>query len=69
MYCILFVVVTIGFIESMYTVMEQDDVQVCVRVLTGNLAPSVIFHFNVQTVDENAFGMSIAICMRKGKRE
>ena len=43
----------------MYTVMEQDDVEVCVEVLTGNLAPGVILEFNVQTVDGSALGMSI----------
>ena len=50
---------TIGFVESTYTVVEQDDVEVCVRVTTGNLAPGVILEFNVQTVDGSAFGMSI----------
>ena len=39
--------------------MEQDDVQVCVRVFTGNLAPGIILEFNVWTVDASAFGMFI----------
>ena len=56
----LFTVVKIGFKESMYTVMEQDDVEVCVEVLTGNLAPGVILEFKVQTMDGSAFGMSIS---------
>ena len=38
--------------------MEQDDVEVCVEVLTGNLAPGIILELEVQTMDGSAFGMS-----------
>lgn len=51
----------------MYTVIEQDDVEVCVRVLTGILAPGVTLEFNVQTVDGSAIGMTSK--MRRGWRD
>ena len=54
-----FVVVEIGFEDSMYTIMEQDDVEVCIVVFTGNLAPGIFLEFNVQTEDDSALGMSI----------
>lgn len=54
------VVVTIGFAESMYTVMEDEDsVEVCVRVLSGMLAPGVTFEISIQTVADSALGMAI----------
>ena len=42
----------------MYTVSEdEDDVQVCIRILTGTLAGGVTFEFNIQTVPDSAYGM------------
>lgn len=53
------VVVTIGFEESTYTVSEDENfVEVCVRVLTGTLAPGVTFEINVQTITDSALGMA-----------
>lgn len=52
------VVVTIGFAESTYTVIEDESsVEVCVRVLTGTLAPGVTLEFSIQTVADSALGM------------
>lgn len=51
--------VTIGFVPSMYTVHEDDTViQMCIRVISGNLAPGVSFGFNVVTVADSASGMA-----------
>ena len=51
--------VTIGFAESMYTVSEDENsVEVCVRVLTGTLAPGVTIEINVQTIADSALGMT-----------
>lgn len=50
--------VTIGFAQSLYTVIEADvDIEMCVQVISGSLAPDVTFGFNIMTVADTATGM------------
>ena len=48
---------TIGIVQSSYTISEDEDVEVCVQVLSGTLATGVTFEFSIQTTDYSAFGM------------
>jgi len=53
-------VVTIGFAESTYTVIEDENsVEVCVRVLSGTLATGITFEISIQTVADSALGIAI----------
>ena len=49
--------VTIGFVQSMYTIPEDDvDIEMCIEVSSGDLAPGVSFGFNIMTVADSATG-------------
>ena len=47
---------TIGIVQSMYMVTEDEDVEVCVQVLNGTLETGVAFEFSIQTTNGSAIG-------------
>ena len=57
-----FAVVTIGFEESVYIVVEGQEVQLCVGVLNKTLSNNETREFMIQTVQLEEYGATQGLC-------
>ena len=51
--------ITVKVAQSVYSAIadDDDDVEVCVEVLTGMLESGVNFEFSIEAIDNSSFGM------------
>ena len=61
-YANIFAVVTIGFEESVYIVVEGQEVQLCVGVLNKTLSNNETREFMIQTVQLEEYGATQGLC-------